>query len=139
METRYDLVIVVHDTDCAGVDTIESRYKQLVQEAGYTGAYVVGAPEPHIECWYLADPLALQRVLHGHAQAPVPDSRCGRNRFKRVLAQTVRQAGIEPAEGGIEYGALVIEEMDIYRACSNVPSLARFVAHLRRAFRHIRD
>ena len=94
---------------------------------------MIGAPEPHIECWYLSDPPALQRVLSSSVQAPVPDSKCGSGRFKRVLSQTVKDAGVEPAEGGIEYAEDIVEEMDIYRACSNVPSLDTFVRDLKKA------
>ena len=130
---RPDLVVVVRDTDCRGVDTIKSRYFRLIDDVEYSGEVVVGAPEPHIECWFLSDPPALQRVLSSGVQAPVPDSKCGSGRFKRLLSQTVKDAGVEPAEGGIEYAADIVEEMDIYRACSNVPSLDTFVRDLRRA------
>ena len=72
-------------------------------------------------------------VLSSSVQAPVPDSKCGSGRFKRVLSQTVKDAGVEPAEGGIEYAEDIVEEMDIYRACSNVPSLDTFVRDLKKA------
>jgi len=49
------------------------------------------------------------------------------------LSQTVNDAGVEPAEGGIEYAEDIVAEMDIYRACSNVPSLDTFVRDLKRA------
>lgn len=130
---RADLVVVVRDTDCRGVDTIKSRYSRLIDGVEYSGEFVIGAPEPHIECWYLSDPPALQRVLSSGVQAPVPDSRCGSGRFKRLLSQTVKDAGVEPAEGGIEYAEDIVAEMDIYRACSNVPSLDTFVRDLKRA------
>ena len=133
LEQQFDLVVVIRDTDCLGVDKVKWRYSGLVRDACYSGKVVIGAPEPHIECWYLSDPTALQRVLHGPAQAPVPDSKCGRGRFKRMLSQTVRDAGVEPLLGGIEYADPLVAEMDIYRACSNVPSLARFVKELRQA------
>jgi energy-coupling factor transporter ATP-binding protein EcfA2 len=37
------------------------------------------------------------------------------------------------AEGGIEYAEDIVEEMDIYRACSNVPSLDTFGRDLKKA------
>ena len=119
---RPDLVVVVRDTDCAGVRTIQSRYSRLVKDAGYLGDVVIGAPEPHIECWYLADPSALQRVLSAPTQAPVPDSRCGTGRFKEMLARTVTDAKVDPLLGGIEYAEDIVADMDIYRAAANVPS-----------------
>ena len=132
---RPDLVVVVRDTDCAGVRTIQSRYSRLVKDAGYLGDVVIGAPEPHIECWYLADPSALQRVLSAPTQAPVPDSRCGTGRFKEMLARTVTDAKVDPLLGGIEYAEDIVADMDIYRAAANVPSFDTFVQDLRRALR----
>ena len=99
LDQRLDLVVLIRDTDCRGVDTIKTRYFRLIDDVGYPGEVVVGAPEPHIECWYLSDPPALQRVLSSGFQAPVPDSKCGSGRFKRLLSQTVKDAGVEPAEG----------------------------------------
>ena len=134
-DMRPDLVVVIRDTDCAGVRTIQSRYSRLVEAADYVGNVVIGAPEPHIECWYLADPPALQRVLRAPTQAPIPDSKCGAGRFKELLAKTVSDAGVVPLLGGIEYAGAVVAEMDIYRAAANVPSLATFVRELRQALR----
>ena len=130
---RPDLVVVVRDTDCAGVSTIKSRYSKLVEAAKYSGNVVIGAPEPHIECWYLADPSALQRVLRASTQAAVPDSKCGRGRFKQILSDTVTEAGVTPLLGGIEYAADVVAELDLYRAAANVPSLDTFIKDLREA------
>ena len=126
-----DLVVVVRDTDCTGVGTVKSRYLGLVDAAGYVGDVVIGAPEPHIECWYLADPSALQRVLRAATQAPIPDSKCGRGRFKQLLSNTVTDAGVAPLLGGIEYANGVVAEMDIYKAAVNVPSLGSFIRELR--------
>ena len=134
-DLRPDIVVVIRDTDCAGVRTIQSRYSGLVEDAGYVGDVVIGAPEPHIECWYLADPPALQRVLRAPTQAPVPDSKCGAGRFKELLARTVTDAGVVPLLGGIEYAGAVVAELDIYRAAANVPSLATFVRDFQRVLR----
>ena len=128
-----DLVVVIRDTDCTGVSTIKSRYFKLVEDAGYNGDVVIGAPEPHIECWYLADPPALQRVLHAPTQAPVPDSKCGTGKFKQLLSKTVTDAGVAPLLGGIEYAEEVVAEMDMFRAASNVPSLQTFIRDLSQA------
>lgn len=132
-DTSPDLVVVIRDTDCNGVDTVKSRYSKLVEDAGYLGDVVIGAPEPHIECWYLADPPALQRVLRAPTQTPVPDSKCGKGRFKQVLSQTMSDAGVVPLLEGIEYAERVVAEMDIYRAASNVPSLDTFIRDLKQA------
>ena len=133
IDQRLDLVVVIRDTDCVGVERVKTRYLGLVRNVHYSGEVVVGAPEPHIECWYLSDPTALQRVLRADAQASVPDSKCGRERFKQMLYQIVEDAHVAPLLGGIEYAEDIVEEMDIYRACSNVPSLDTFVRDLKKA------
>ena len=133
LDQRLNLVVVIRDTDCVGVERVKTRYLGLVRDAYYSGDVVIGAPEPHIECWYLSDPSALQRVLRADTQATVPDSKCGRDRFKRKLSEVIEDAHVAPLLGGIEYAEDIVEEMDIYRACSNVPSLDTFVRDLRRA------
>ncbi len=135
LDHPLDLVAVVRDTDCVGVEKVKRRYEELVWDAHYSGDVVIGTPEPHIECWYLSDPAALQRILRADTQAAVPDSKCGRDRFKRKLSEVVEDAQVAPLLGGIEYAEDIVAEMDIYRACSNVPSLGTFVEDFKRALR----
>lgn len=133
LDQQLNLVVVIRDTDCVGVERIKTRYSGLARDSRYSGDVVIGAPEPHVECWYLSDPTALQRVLRADTQATVPDSKCGHDRFKRKLSQVVEDAHVSPLLGGIEYAEDIVKEMDIYRACSNVPSLDMFVRDLKRA------
>ncbi len=132
---EFDLVIVAKDTDCRGVQVVVNELMQKVEQSRYYERTVVAAPEPHIECWYLADPKAIQRILRSPSLPAVPDSKCGRGRFKERLIQAVKDAGVLPSLGGIEYAESIVEEMDIYEACRNVPSLQRFVSDLRAALR----
>ena len=132
LDQQLNLVVVIRDTDCVGVERIKTRYSGLARDSRYSGDVVIGAPEPHVECWYLSDPTALQRVLRADTQATVPDSKCGRDRFKRKLSQVVEDAHVSPLLGGIKYAEDIVKEMDIYRACSNVPSLDMFVRDLKR-------
>lgn len=130
---EFDLVVVAKDTDCRGVQTVIDDVQRRVNQVQQPPTTVVAAPEPHIECWYLADPNAIQRVLGSPSLPAIPDSRCGRGRFKAKLSQTVRDAGVLPMLDGIEYAESIVEEMDLYQATKNVPSLHRFVDDLRRA------
>lgn len=136
---NFDLVVVAKDTDCRGVQTVIDEIKERVGRVRHSPRTVVAAPEPHIECWYLADPSAIQRVLESPSLPAIPDSRCGRGRFKTRLSQTVRDAGVLPLLDGIEYAESIIEKMDLYQATKNVPSLARFVDDLGRALQDIRQ
>ena len=123
----FDLIVVARDTDCTGFQSVRTLLEGQVRESGYSGKVVYAIPEPHVECWYLADPPALQRVLQSDRLIPVPDSRCGRDRFKERLVQAVTDTGVIPTLGGIEYAEAIVAEMDIYRAGRNVRSLRRFI------------
>ena len=131
---EFDVIVVARDTDCAGFRTVRRQMEDHVHESRYNGKVVFAIPEPHIECWYLADPPALQRALKSANLALVPDSRCGRDRFKQRLVQAVTDTGVIPTLGGIEYAEAIVAEMDIYRAGRKVKSLGRFIDDLKDAF-----
>ena len=130
---EFDIAVVAADTDCKGMQAVQQQLQSRVDQAGYPGRVVFAIPEPHIECWYLADPHALQRVLQSPVLPPTPDSRCGRNRFKRQLSDAIRQGGKTSLLGGVEYADAIVGEMDLYRAGVEVPSLGKFIEDLRTA------
>ena len=72
---------------------------------------------------------AFKTVLGVGCQAP--DQKCERDRYKRALREAVRQTGIFPALGGIEYAEDIINAMDLERAGLTEPSLGHFLTDLR--------
>lgn len=55
-----------------------------------------------------------------------------RSRYKDQLLKEIREAGITPSLGGIEYGEDLVREMDVDRACVEDKALGRFVSDMRR-------
>lgn len=130
-QPRYDIVVVARDTDCQGRTKTRRELEQITQRAEYVGRVVYAVPEPYIETWYLADPSAVQSVAGSHNTPPVPGTKCNPTLYKGVLASLFRETGIEPALGGIEYAVEITEQMDVYQASKNVPSLGQFLDDFR--------
>ena len=57
------------------------------------------------------------------------------DRYKQVLTEAIRTAGVIPSLGGIEYADDIVRHMDIDRAARADRSFARFVDEIRAAFR----
>ncbi len=85
----------------------------------------VACPDPHIERWFMADPGWFERILHRRPR--VGKRKCGRDRYKRILARTIAEAGYPAGLGGIEFAADIVAEMDLYEAGRNEKSLKDFV------------
>jgi hypothetical protein len=90
-------------------------------------------PDPHIECWYLADPSAVAKVLKG--PVALPAHKCQRAFYKRLLQDAVKAAGRQPILGGVEFGKPLVREMDLYQAGKAVPSLGATIAEVRQCFK----
>ncbi len=119
-----DLIVVATDANCAG---FRERAKQF--DNVETPAPMVRAiPDPHIERWLLLDSAAFKSALGRGCDAP--DLKCERGRYKQLLRQAVRDAGIEPSLGGIEFAGDIIAAMDMGRATSADRSFQRFTEEL---------
>lgn len=126
-----DLVVVATDANCDGLN---DRVRQL---GGHTqaasAAVILAVPDPHVERWLLLDGAAFNAAV-GHG-CDAPDHKCDRGRYKQRLIEAVRDAGVTPILGGLEYAEDIILNMDIDRATQADRSLARFVDELRAVFR----
>lgn len=125
-----DLLLIGRDANCQGY----AETKQAVEKAlgGYPGPRVVAAPDPHVERWLLLDSAAFKKVLG--KGCPAPDCKCEKDRYKRLLIQAIRAAGIKPLVGGIEYAEDLVKTMDLARVESADASLGRFLRDLRKHF-----
>ena len=90
-------------------------------------------PDPHIERWLLLDSAAFKAVLGRGCE--VPQQKCERKRFKRLLLEAVRTAGVTPPLGGIEYTEKLVNAMDLRRLESADESLGRMLKDLRTVFK----
>lgn len=130
-ERTPDLMIAAVDANCKGKEA-RSDIEEAFRASEYGGRYVMAVPIPHIECWYLADPQGFQQQFGGKLQK-TPEGKCKKDEYKRDLANAFAAAGIKVPLGGVEYGAEVVESMDLYKAGRNVPSFKHFVEELGKA------
>jgi hypothetical protein len=125
-----DLVIVATDGNCKG---FTARRKEITDLTDRLSARTICAiPDPHIERWLMIDPVAFKTVFGVGCDAP--DQKCERDRYKRLLLQAIRKAGILPSLGGIEYAEDIVSEFDIDKAAAADTSLGHFVRDLRAVF-----
>lgn len=127
-----ELIVVATDANCVGYNRRRRDITDLTDRI--PGIRVVCAlPDPHVERWLLIDSAAFKSVLGTGCQAP--DQKCERDRYKRLLREAVRRAGISPSLGGIEYAEDIVNAMDLDRAGRDDPSLGHFLAELRLVLR----
>jgi hypothetical protein len=91
---------------------------------------VIACPDPHIERWFLADPDSVAQLLGRRPR--LGKRKCDRDRYKQILARTVREAGHPALLGGLEFAREIVGTMDLYRAGRNEKSLRHFVNGARR-------
>ena len=132
------LIVVATDANCEGW---EKRAKELRDRKEFRDhkappQIVLAIPVPHIERWLLLDGAAFRAVFGRGCQAP--DRKCERGRYKQSLAEAIRNAGIEPVLGGVEFAEDIVKAMDLRRIGSSKKadsSFKRFVEELDGIFR----
>ena len=125
--TRPDLIVVGIDADCSSRGERDRQVRRACELEGYEGDVIVAEPDPHIEIWYLADPVLLQQLLQTPSLSAIPDIRCKKDEYKKELRSIALSSGAPAPLGGVEYGPEIAEGMDLYRAGRSVASLGRFV------------
>lgn len=134
---RPDVLVVAIDGNCLPHARARRAIEQQIAPA-FRGAVAIACPDPHIERWYMADPASFAGVV---GRAPRLGARkCDRDRYKRILRETVTAAGHPALLGGIEFAPELVAAMDLYlyRAGKNEKSLEHFVEDLGAALRRLR-
>lgn len=130
-----DIVVAVIDGNCSSFarkrGEIHTATHPLLREA-----VVAACPDPHVERWYLADPASFHAVV-GHRPA-IGRKKCARDHYKRILADSLCQAGHLPTLGGIEFAEELVAAMDLYRAGQRDRARRAFVDDLRGKLRQLR-
>lgn len=120
---RPDCVVVAVDSNCQG---FIQRRDAIDQRAGSIKELVIHAiADPHIERWYLLDGHAFKAAVGKGCSAP--DTKCEKDRYKRLLAEAVRDAGVNPLLGGVEYAQDIVGAMNIKRVAATDAAFGRFV------------
>ncbi|MEW6337794.1 MAG: hypothetical protein AB1625_10405 [Acidobacteriota bacterium] len=128
MPQGADLVVVAIDANCSPWAQARNEIEESIGTALRPRA-AIACPEPHIERWYLADPDSVFTVVGAR---PNPGRRkCDRNRYKKLLADTVKAGGHPTPLGGIEFASELVLAMDLYRAGKAERSLKDFVDRVR--------
>lgn len=126
-EDSPDGMVVALDANCRGYT---KRRDHLDANVGELKDLVIHAiPDPHIERWLLLDSEAFKHVVGRGCCAP--DDKCEKQRYKKLLAKAVLDAGIQPLLGGVEYAEELAERMNVQRVCDRDVSFNRFIQELR--------
>jgi len=119
-----DALVVAIDSNCKAfsqaVKSIQSAVKHELAPIS-----VIACPEPHVERWYMADPSTFRKVIG--VPPPTVKRKCDRDRYKSLLASTVKRAGHRTALGGIDFADDLVESMDLKRASAAERSLRAFI------------
>lgn len=125
-----DVLVVATDADRSGH---AERLRAIRDAAGAELAdrLVCAIPEPHVERWLLVDGRAF-RVAVGRG-CSAPDQKWGRDRYKQLLAQAVRDAGRPVVLEGLEHAGAIVAAMDLQAAAQADDQLGKFLDSLRSA------
>jgi len=133
-----DLLVVGIDTNCSTYaetrDAVEARL-----DTALFPFHAVACPNPHIELWYMADPVAFERVVGVPPPELVPG--CGkedRNVLKKALAAAIREAGHPVLFGGTQFALEIAQAIDPFRAGKVDAGFRHFVRDVTNALRRLR-
>lgn len=125
-----DLLLVATDLNCKGY--LERRKEIDDKNYRFRDFTVCAIPDPHIERWLLLDSFAFKSVLGKGCNAP--DQKCSRDRYKKLLLEAMRNAGIVPPLGGIEYARDIVNAMDFKRVAKTDCSFKKLLNDLTHKF-----
>lgn len=135
-EVAPDYLVIATDANCVGRTHWQNQVMAVcgLYVTRYPGSVILAIPDPHIERWFLVDSRAFRTVLGRGCAAP--NQKCERDRYKQLLANAVRDAGVEPLLGGIEYAEDLVEHMDLDRMLTRDASLGTTIQEVRRTIRN---
>jgi hypothetical protein len=131
---RPDLLVLVADCDCRPRGTCRAELDALIDRAVFAD-HVIGAPDSHVEAWYLADADSFFTVVG--AAAPPPPKKCTKDAHKKRLEDAVKAGGHPLTHGGAEFGPDLVTAMDLHRAAASEPDLGSFIQDLRLALKRV--
>lgn len=122
-----DILIIGIDANCSG---FSGKQREILDIVGDLAEFcVLAVPDPHVEKWLLSDDSAFRAVFG--ITCTVPDQKCEKGYYKKLLRDTVREAGVDPAFGGVEYSSDLVNEMLLKPGAIPDTSMDRFVKDLR--------
>lgn len=125
-----DLIVVAIDANCEGYRDRKKTIAEITHQL--SDRVVLAIPDPHIERWLLLDSHAFKRVLGQSCSAP--DLKCAKDRYKNLLVEAVRDTGVEPLIGGLEWTDEIVDAMELEHVSDT--SLKDLLDDLQTRFRH---
>ncbi len=111
----------------------EYEVEILIKSYVFKDLTVCAIPDPHIERWLLIGSAAFKAVLGKGCAAP--DYKCERDRYKKLLIQAIRDAGLSPLLGGMEHAEDIVNAMDLERMEQADDSLGKLIKALHKKFK----
>lgn len=125
---RGDALLVVIDANSSGWRSMDREIRAGIDATLYPH-FVVGCPDPHVEVWCAADPIACQK-LFSVAVPPAP-ARGGRLVYKQWLWMALEQGGAVVLGDPMDICLDLLPAVDLNRACRNDAAPNHLVADLR--------
>ncbi len=127
-----DLLIILIDANDAGVSERRREIDGAIDLTDYPHA-VVGVPDPHVECWYVADPPSFgERFGAAPSEGTVADC-------KERLVTALEEADEIVVSGGAEFADEIVDVMDLYRAGRGQAELKAFIDGVRGALKRLKN
>lgn len=127
------MLIVMVDANRVGGAARRQEIADAIDESVFP-AVVVGTPDPCVERWLLADPVAFAERFG--VEPDVANARTGAD-WKRELVEALGRAGEIVTQGGAEFADEILSNTNFYRAGRSVPSISDFTDEVRRALRRL--
>lgn len=125
------ILVIAIDGNCQGYTEKQKEIRQQAEKYEYPGHLICATPDPHIERWYMADPICFQQVTGSSHLPEVPAYKCERGRYKKAMSEAMQRGS---PLGGVEFGAEIAQAMDMYKAQQADPALRHFIDQLKEAF-----
>jgi hypothetical protein len=131
---RPDLIVVATDSNCIGYAPRRHQIEKVAEKhPGLTESVAYAIPDPHIERWLLADPEAFRDVVG--KGCTLPKLKCNKDEYKNLLYQSVRDAGVRPVFGGLEYAEEIMKTANLARIEKSEPSFERTTKQIKSFFK----
>jgi hypothetical protein len=136
----HSLVVVGIDANCKGFNAKRREVADRLSVAPVPHS-VACIPDPHVEKWYLLDPVAVDKV-GGKMPGSLDLDRCGK-REKQFYKDTLRRAFLsEDGSPGIvteaDIGEPLAQEMDIDRCCDRDAAFKAFIEDTRAVLKRMK-
>jgi hypothetical protein len=116
METAADCFVLGSDGNCNGFVEKRKMLEKNLKKSNALDRTILAIPDPHIERWYLIDSSALSYAVGCPVGNYSPKQKCDKGHYKNLLREAIQSVGVEPLQGGAEYGSEVGTNIDIFKA-----------------------